>query len=302
MSILVFGHKSPDTDSICSSIALTHLKKELGIDAVACCLGELRREAQFALNYFKVEAPKRIDSVKEGDKVCLVDHNEFAQSADGLENATILEIIDHHKLGGIKTDTPLTVRLQPLGSTNTILYQMYKENGVEIPPQIAGIMLSAILSDTLIFRSPTTTDADKIAGHELAKIADVDPQKYGMEMFKYGTSLEEYSIEEIVNMDFKEFDMDGKRVGIGQVFTLDIDSVLAQTDDYLKYINSTDFDMLVLAVTDIIEEGSYLIYKAPDSVIAEAFDVDAKQGVFVKGAVSRKKQLVPNLTPAVKNA
>lgn len=299
MSLLVFGHKNPDTDSICSSLVMTNLKKSLGIDAVACCLGELRKEAKFVLDYFGVEAPKLITEVGEGDVCCLVDHNEFGQSVDGLDKATISEIVDHHKLGGMTTSTPLSVTLKPVGCTNTILYNMYLENNVEIPKPIAGLMLSAILSDTLIFRSPTTTEADIVAGKALAEIAGVDYEKYGMEMFKAGTSLDGYSVEEIVNMDFKAFDMGGKKVGIGQVMTLDIDSVLAKKDDFLAYINEADYDMLYLAITDIIKEGSYLLYNSPDQVIKEAFDVDPAQGVFVEGLVSRKKQLVPNLTPAV---
>ena len=163
----------------------------------------------------------------------------------------------------------------------------------------SGLGLS--VSDTLIFKSPTTTELDKEAALALAEIAKVDYEKYGMEMFKAGTSLEGFSIEEIVNMDFKEFDMSGKRVGIGQVMTLDIDAVLSKKEEFLNYINATEFDMLVLAVTDIINEGSYLIYKGEDKVISEAFGVDASQGVFAEGVVSRKKQLVPKLTDAVKN-
>ncbi|MGN1032207.1 MAG: putative manganese-dependent inorganic diphosphatase, partial [Intestinibacter sp.] len=233
--------------------------------------------------------------------VILVDHNEFAQSADGIEQANIVEIIDHHKIGGISTDLPISVRVSPVGCCSTIIYNLYKENKVEVPKHIAGLLLSAILSDTLIFKSPTTTELDKEAVFELAKIAGVDYEAYGMDMFKAGTSLDEYSIEEIVNMDFKEFNMSGNKVGIGQVMTLDIDSILNKKDEYLSYINSTEYDMLVLAITDIIKEGSYLLYKANDSVIAEAFGVDADQGVFADGVVSRKKQLVPKLTNAVKN-
>ena len=278
MSLLVFGHKNPDTDSICSSLVMTNFKKSLGLDAVACCLGELRKEAEFVLNYFGVEGPKLIESVKEGDLCCLV---------------------DHHKLGGITTPAPLSVTLRPVGCTNTILYYMYKENDVEITKPIAGLMLSAILSDTLIFRSPTTTEDDIAAGKDLAKIAGVDYEAYGMEMFKAGTSLEGYSIEEIVNMDFKAFDMGSKKVGIGQVMTLDIDSVLSKKDEYLDYINSTDYDMLYLAITDIINEGSYLLYKSPDEIVRNAFKVEPVQGAFVEGLVSRKKQLVPNLTPEI---
>ena len=299
MTLLVFGHKNPDTDSICSSISLTYLKNQLGEEAVACALGEPRKEAQFALNYFKVDAPKILDSVAN-QNVVLVDHNEFAQSADDIEKANLVEIVDHHKVE-IRTDVPVSIRVMPVGCTCTIVYKMFKEHNVEIPKHIAGLLLSAILSDTLIFKSPTTTELDKQACEELSKIAGVDMQSYGMEMFKFGTSLDEYSIEEIVNMDFKEFDMSGKRVGIGQVFTLDIDSIFAKKDQFLSYINSTEYDMLVLAVTDIIQEGSYLIYKAEDKLISEAFNVDASQGVFAPGVVSRKKQLVPNLTDAVRN-
>ena len=243
-----------------------------------------------------------IDTIlnQKGKDVILVDHNELAQTADGIEEANIVEIVDHHKVE-ISTEVPISIRVMPVGCTCTIVYQMYKENNVEVPYEIAGLLLSAILSDTLLFKSPTTTEMDKLACEELSKIANVDMESYAMEMFKAGTSLDEYSIEEIVNMDFKEFDMSGKRVGIGQVFTLDIDSIFAKKDEFLSHINSTDYDMLVLAITDIIKEGSYLIYKAEDKIIAEAFSVDASQGVFAEGVVSRKKQLVPNLTTAIKN-
>ncbi|WP_092923350.1 manganese-dependent inorganic pyrophosphatase [Romboutsia hominis] len=302
MTLLVFGHKNPDTDSICSSISLAYLKNQLGEEATAYALGEVRKEAQYALNHFNVEAPQilNIDDLTNRN-VVLVDHNEYAQSADAIENANIVEIIDHHKIGGITTDVPISFRVMPVGCTCTIIYNMFKENNVEVPKHIAGLLLSAILSDTLLFKSPTTTEKDKLACEELSKIADVDMESYAMDMFKAGTSLDEYSIEEIVNMDFKEFDMSGKRVGIGQVFTLDIDSIFDKKDEFLSYINSTDYDMLVLAITDIIKEGSYLIYKAEDKVISEAFNVEAHQGVFAEGVVSRKKQLVPNLTSAIKN-
>ncbi|MBC2575332.1 manganese-dependent inorganic pyrophosphatase [Peptostreptococcus canis] len=299
MSLLVFGHKNPDTDSICSSLVMTNFKKSLGIDAVSCRLGELRKEAEFVLNYFGVEPPKMLKSVDENDKCCLVDHNEFGQSVDGLEKATIVDIVDHHKLGGMTTAAPLSMTLRPVGCTNTILYSMYKENNVEITKQIAGLMLSAILSDTLIFRSPTTTNDDIEAGKTLAEIAGVDYEKYGMEMFKAGTSLDGYTVEDIVNMDFKAFEMGSKKVGIGQVMTLDIDAVMSKKDDFLNYINESDYDMLYLAITDIINEGSYLLYKSPDEIVGNAFNVTPIQGVFVEGLVSRKKQLVPNLTPEV---
>ena len=302
MSLFVFGHKSPDTDSICSAISLAYLKNKLGVEAKAYALEEPRKEAKFVLDYFKVEAPEVLSAgAIKGQDVALVDHNEVAQTADDIAEANLVEVIDHHKIGCLSTDLPISVRIMPVGCTCTIIYNLFKENNVEIPYEIAGLLLSAILSDTLIFKSPTTTELDKKAVLELAEIAGVDYEAYGMDMFKAGTSLDEFSIEEIVNMDFKEFDMSGKRVGIGQVMTLDIDAVLSKKEEFLNYINATEYDMLVLAVTDIINEGSYLIYKGEDKVISEAFGVDATQGVFAEGVVSRKKQLVPNLTEAVKN-
>lgn len=302
MSLFVFGHKSPDTDSVCSAISLAYLKNKLGVDAKAYALEEPRKEAKFVLDYFKVELPEILDTTKiKGQDVVLVDHNEIAQTADGIEEANIVEIVDHHKIGNLSTDVPISVRIMPVGCTCTIVYNLFKENNVDVPYEIAGLLISAILSDTLIFKSPTTTELDKQAVYELAEIAKVDYEAYGMEMFKAGTSLDGFSIEEIVNMDFKEFNMSGKRVGIGQVMTLDIDSILSKEDDFLAYINATEFDMVVLAITDIIKEGSYLIYKGEDKVISEAFNVNATQGVFAEGLVSRKKQLVPKLTDAVKN-
>ncbi|MGX4598344.1 manganese-dependent inorganic pyrophosphatase [Faecalimicrobium sp. JNUCC 81] len=300
MSLLVFGHKNPDTDSICSSISLSYLKNQLGIDAKPYALGEVRKEAQFVLDYFKVDAPEVLSTSVKGLDVVLVDHNEYAQSVDDIKDANIVEIVDHHKIGGIATDVPISFRVMPVGCSCTVIYNMFKENNVEIPYHIAGLLLSAILSDTLLFKSPTTTDKDKEACEVLSKIANVNMEEYAMEMFKAGTSLDEFSIEEIVNMDFKEFNMSEKRVGIGQVFTLDIDSILAKKDDFLAYINASEYDMLVLALTDIIKEGSYLIYKADDNIISDAFNVSAHQGVFSEGVVSRKKQLVPNLTQAIK--
>lgn len=302
MSLFVFGHKSPDTDSICSAISLAYLKNQLGVEAKAYALEEPRKEAKFVLDYFKVDAPEILPAgAIKGQDVALVDHNEIAQTADEIAEANLVEVIDHHKIGCLSTDLPISVRIMPVGCTCTIIYSLYKENNVEIPYEIAGLLLSAILSDTLIFKSPTTTEKDKEVALALAKIVNVDYEKYGMEMFKAGTSLDGFSIEEIVNMDFKEFDMSGKRVGIGQVMTLDIDAVLSKKEEFLAYINATEFDMLVLAVTDIINEGSYLIYKGEDKVISEAFSVNATQGVFAEGVVSRKKQLVPKLTDAVKN-
>lgn len=298
MSLKIFGHKNPDTDSICSAISLAYLKNELNIEATPFTLGKPQKEALFVLNYFNVSVPQILESAK-GMNVCLVDHNEKIQTIDDIDEANLLEIVDHHKVD-IKTDTPLSIRIMPVGCTCTIVYNLFKENNITIPKHIAGLLLSAILSDTLIFKSPTTTQMDKIACEELEKLAEVNMQSYAMEMFKAGSSLDEYSIDEIINMDFKEFEMGSKKVGIGQVLTLDIEPLLNKKEEFLNKMNEMSQDYVILAITDIIKEGSYLLYKCDDLVLSKAFDVEATQGVFAKGVVSRKKQLVPNLIEVIK--
>ena len=237
-------------------------------------------------------------------EVILVDHNEYRQSAEGLEEADILEIVDHHKLGDISTTLPISFRNSPVGSTNTIIYQMYKENDVEITSKMAGMMLSGIISDTLVLKSPTTTEVDKMAVLELKDIAKVDIDKYAMKMFKKGTSLKGQSIEEIFFKDFKEFYLKEKKVGISQVFTLDIEQVFNRKDEYIDFLNrifrSKEHDLTLLLVTDIIKEGSYLLYQSKNKkIVPLAFDKKLKQGSFVEKIVSRKKQVIPKIMRAI---
>ncbi len=236
-------------------------------------------------------------------KVILVDHNEYGQSVNGLKEANVIEIVDHHKIGGIMTSNPISFRNMIVGSTCTIVYSMFKESGIEIPKDIAGLLLSGVTSDTLIMRSPTTTQVDIDAIAELEKIVGVDVKEYGMEMFKAGTSLDGFTIEEIFYRDFKEFMLDDHKVGIGQVFTLDIDEIMEKKEDYIEFMKKTkedkDYYMVLLAFTDIIKEGSYILFASDkDIIITTAFDVEDEQGVFVEELVSRKKQMVPNITQA----
>ncbi len=237
-------------------------------------------------------------------QVILVDHNEYAQSVEGLKEAEILEIIDHHKLGDIATSIPIHFRNSPVGSTCTIVYQMYCENQIEPPFPVAGLLLSGIISDTLYFKSPTTTLIDKKAVENLNKILKLDLDKFAMEIFKAGTSLEGQSIKDIFYKDFKEFNLDGYKVGVSQVFTLDIDDVFNRKDAFINFIEetSTDFnhDLTLLVITDILKEGSYLLFKSKNQhLISTAFLVDTYQGVFVEGIVSRKKQVVPQILDAI---
>ena len=249
----------------------------------------------------------RITDINEKNrkKVILIDHNEIEQSIEGLDEAEIVEIVDHHKLGNISTKNPINFRNMSVGSSNTIVYEMYKENHVKISREMAGVMLGGILSDTLALTSPTTTDLDKVAVEELAKIAKVDYKKFALDMFKVGTSLEGETVEEIVNTDIKEFASDAGVFAVSQVFTLDIDSVFNKKDEYIEYINklATDrkYKLVLLVVTDIINNGSYLLYTNNDEeIVSDAFEIRAFQGYFVQGMVSRKKQIVPKLMDVIR--
>ena len=235
---------------------------------------------------------------KNRKKVILVDHNEYEQSVDGLEEAEIVEIVDHHKIGSIGTSTPINFRNMPVGSTNTILYMLYKENNVEIPSNIAGLMMSGIISDTLLFASPTTTEIDKQTVKELAEIANVDYNKYGMEMFKAGSSLKGKSEEEIFYTDFKNFTVEGKKVGVSQISTVSVSDITENEENYKKLINeraeNNNYYILALFVTDILTNGSYIYYNdSAHEVLDNCFGSDLKQGKYLDGVVSRKKQVIP---------
>lgn len=238
---------------------------------------------------------------KHPKKVILVDHNEREQSVVGLDEAEIIEIVDHHKIGNIGTSIPINFRNMPLGCTETILYLMFKENGVNIPKNIAGLMMSGIISDTLLLSSPTTTDIDRKALKDLSKIAGVDYEKYGMEMFKAGSSMEGKSISEIIHGDFKNFTVDNQKVGIGQVSTMSTDEIMSKQVEFISCLNEIakdeDYAVIALFVTDILKNGSYIFFneKAKD-IISNSFGVnDIKEGHFFEGLVSRKKQIVPKI-------
>lgn len=244
---------------------------------------------------------------KAKKKVILVDHNSYDQSADGLEEAEIVEIIDHHNIGTIGTAMPINFRNMPVGSTNTIVCMLYKENNVEITKQMAGLMLSGILSDTLILKSPTTTEKDKETVEELSKLIELDYQQYGMEMFNAGTSLKGRTKEEIIYTDFKLFPVEERKMGIGQIFTTNIKEIMDEVKEYLVLLESitlnNNYALCVLIVTDIINNGSYLFFNEKAKHIMEnAFDIcNIKQGHYLQDVVSRKKQVLPNIMDALDN-
>ena len=193
----------------------------------------------------------------------MVDHNELEQSVDGIDEAEILEIIDHHKIGNFSSVLPINFRNMPVGSTNTIIYYLYKENNIEIPKNIAGLMLSGILSDTLIFKSPTTTDLDKEAVLALSKIADVNYEEYGLKMLKAGSSLKGKSLEEIIYTDFKNFNVDNKKIAVCQIFTAEPETVNLNKEQYINILNdiakNNEYYIVCFLVTDIIKNGSYIV-------------------------------------------
>ena len=304
MSILVFGHKNPDTDTICSAIAYAELKNKLGKDVKAVRLGEVNEETKYALNYFKVEKPELVENVA-GKEIILVDHNERTQTADGFEEAKVLELIDHHRISNFNVDEPLYARVEPVGCTATIILKLFKENGLAPSKETAGLMLSAIISDTLLFKSPTCTQCDAKAGKELAEIAGVDLKEYGLEMLKAGTALGDKSEAELLNMDMKIFEIDGEKIGVAQVNTVNEAEVLERKEKLLAEIDNIiakeGLKFFMLAITNILtNDSAALISGDGNDVVEKAFGekVDSNL-VTLKGVVSRKKQIIPPLTKAI---
>lgn len=302
---LIFGHKNPDTDTICSAIAYADLKTNLGQDVEAVRLGEVNGETQFALDQFKIAAPRLIKTAaNEVNKVILVDHNERQQSVSDIEEVTVVEVIDHHRIANFETSGPLYFRAEPVGCTATILNKMYKENGIEVSAPIAGLMLSAIISDSLLFKSPTCTEQDVAAARELAAIAGVDADTYGLDMLKAGADLSQKTIAELISLDAKEFVMGQSKVEIAQVNAVDVNDVLVKQPELEAaieaIISSKGLDLFVFVVTDILNNDSVaLAYGTSTKAVEKAYNVTLSDSrAILKGVVSRKSQIVPVLTEA----
>ena len=303
--VLIFGHKNPDTDSICSSIVHEILDKKNGWDTKAVRLGNINKETQYVLNYLGIEAPELIEKVEEGQQVLLVDHNDFAQSVDGIENAQILGVTDHHRIGNFRTAEPLYYTAKPYGCTSTILFEEFKRLGHEIERKEAILMASAIISDTLLLKSPTTTEHDKKALEELAKIANINVNEYGLEMLKAGTDLNDFSEEQLINLDAKNLDKDGTKFVIAQVNTVSIEDVLKRQDKLEETINkeieAKGLSLFVLAITDILNSNSEIIaLGSRTDAVEKAFGKKLENNrVFLEGVVSRKKQLLPQIDKSI---
>jgi manganese-dependent inorganic pyrophosphatase len=300
----VVGHKIPDSDSICGALAIAYLKNQIGEDAIPTRLGDVTPETQYILDRFGFDAPE-LKLSYAGEEVYIVDHTEKTQAPDDIDLATVVGVVDHHKLGDLTTSTPLECWIRPVGCSNTIVKMMYDFYQVEIPPAYAGIMMCAILSDTVIFKSPTCTTADIKCVEALAEIAGIEDYKaVGMEMFKVKSAVQDTPVRDLVMRDFKDFDMHGNLVGIGQLEVIDLsvfDDIKADlAADIIKLKEEGNRHSVMLLLTDIMKEGSLMLIASDDpSLIAGAYSVTVENNeVWLDGVLSRKKQVVPPLQDA----
>jgi manganese-dependent inorganic pyrophosphatase len=304
MTMYVVGHKIPDSDSICGALAIAYLKNQIGEDAIPTRLGDVTPETQYILDRFGFDAPE-LKLSYAGEEVYIVDHTEKTQAPDDIDLATVVGVVDHHKLGDLTTSTPLECWIRPVGCSNTIVKMMYDFYQVEIPPAYAGIMMCAILSDTVIFKSPTCTTADIKCVEALAEIAGIEDYKaVGMEMFKVKSAVQDTPVRDLVMRDFKDFDMHGNLVGIGQLEVIDLsvfDDIKADlAADIIKLKEEGNRHSVMLLLTDIMKEGSLMLIASDDpSLIAGAYSVTVENNeVWLDGVLSRKKQVVPPLQDA----
>ena len=299
MSAIILGHKNPDTDSIISAIACEHLYKARGLDVVARAQGEPAPETAFVLERFGLKAPEVITSVA-GEDVYLVDYSDLGQAPDDFAQANLKGIVDHHKLGDVTSSSPVECVIMPVGCTNTILKGMYDYLDVEIPANIAGAMLCAILSDTVIFKSPTCTPADRKAAEALAKTAGVeDLEALGMELFTAKSAVKGVAPRALICRDFKDFNMSGAKVGVGQLELVDLAIIEDRIPELLEELGRMKAEgrhTAMLLLTDIMKEGSRLLMASDDpEKIAAAFGVALGDNMWLPGVMSRKKQVVPAL-------
>lgn len=305
-NVLIFGHKSPDTDTIMSSMIMENLEKKLGnVNAKAVRLGEVNKETKFILDYLGMDAPELVSEIPDNQEVILVDHNDPVQSVDNIGNAKVLKVVDHHCVN-FSVSNPLYYRAEPVGCTATVLYKLYKENDIEIDKKIATLMLSAIASDTLVLKSPTTTEYDKKVVKKLEEITGLDINVYGVDMLKAGTDISDFTPEQVINIDSKLFEKDNKKFRIAQVNTVDLDSIFKNQVYFEQAINNNiekeNLDFYVFAATDIINSNSKIISLGTDApVVEKAFGVPVENHTaMLENVVSRKKQMLPPILDALK--
>ncbi|BAQ57296.1 inorganic pyrophosphatase [Lactobacillus acetotolerans] len=306
---LVFGHQSPDTDAIGTAIAFSYLQNKLGYNTEPVALAKPNDETAYALKKFGFKAPRVIKTASnEVNAVMLVDHNEPQQSVSDIDKVKVTHVVDHHRIMNFNTADPIYYRAEPMGCTSTIVWKMYHENGIEIPQNIAGIMLSAIISDTLLLKSPTTTDYDHKAVKSLAKIAGVDYEDYGLKELKAGTNIDNKTEDQLISGDAKSFKLSGNQVRVAQVNVVDLPDAMKRKDAFLKAMDKSakenNYDLFMLLITNILDSDSDALVVGSDSAKAafeKAFGKKLDNSeIKLPGVVSRKKQVVPPLTEAFK--
>lgn len=297
---IVFGHTKPDTDSIASAIVMANLQNKLGNESKCYRLGDINKETAYALNTFGVEAPDFLNEVEENTNVIMVDSNEFTQSAKGIENANIKMVVDHHRVN-LQTTEPLYYIAEPVGCTSTIIYKLYKQNDIEVDSKMAGLMLSAIISDTLLFKSPTCTDEDKKVAEKLANIAGVNINEYGNNLLKAGTDISEFTAHQVLNIDSKQFEEKGKKFVISQVNSADLNDIFARKFELESAINEElqekNLDLYMFVATDILNANSKVIALGNDtSIVEKAYGLNLEDHTaMLENVVSRKKQILPKI-------
>ena len=306
----VAGHKSPDTDSICSAISFANFLTQMGTPAIPVCAGPVNKETAFVLDYFGFAHPTIVtnweETCPEGGNLYLTDHNESKQIIDGYKTMNMCGVIDHHRIGDFETDGPVFIRMEPVGCTNTILSKLYVENNQDIPKNIAGLMLSAIISDTVLFRSPTCTETDKEMAHKLADIAGVELAVYGLDMLKAGADISDLTNDDIIRTDMKEFSEAGKTISIGQISVMDTTEILAKQNELITALEAlrgaNNYDASYIMITNILDESTTLLFSGEvNDVVKNAFGKDIKDNsVFLPNTMSRKKQIVPPILGAMK--
>ncbi|MBE6494550.1 MAG: manganese-dependent inorganic pyrophosphatase [Methanosphaera stadtmanae] len=302
MTVYVFGHANPDTDTITSAIVMSNFERELGsTDTIACRLGNINKETKYVLDYLKIDEPILIEDIADGSEVILVDHNNPAESIKNLNKCNILKVVDHHRVM-LNTSYPLFYRAEILGSTQTVLYKLYKEYGIKINKTIATLMIAGIVSDTLLLKSPTTTEEDIKIIEELSEIAQIDYREFGLEMLNKGTDLSGLSVEELLYVDAKKINFRDVKAITNQINTTQINKVMKMKNDFEEgidiIIEDEKIDLYLLLITDIIKGNSQVIVKGKRSDLFEkSFNVKLKDNTaFIEGLLSRKKQVTPIMT------
>ena len=302
----IYGHKNPDTDAISAAIVLADYQKKIGNknNIVACRLGKLNKETKYVLNFFKINAPILIQDLSGADEVILVDHNSPSQTLD-FENANIVGLIDHHAITGFETTNPIEIITKPVGCTCTILYELYKQNNITISYEMAGLMISAIISDTLLLQSSITTQQDIDTVNELSHLIGLDYKAYGQSMLLAGTDVSDLSESEIINFDSKAYNVNGYMIQIAFVNSADVSELLIRKQKLLeeinKFIEKNNVKLFVLTIVDIIEmDSTILVSGSLSKVVETAFNVEIQDNeAFLKGITSRKKEVYPKIANVI---